>query len=87
MADLAIVPRRCAPGSRTDRILRLNRLRNRGLMVDTRTGLTSRQRRDFLQRAISITASTNPLTVARMRKRLRYCWSLQDAIATASPTQ
>ena len=55
-------------------------------MADTRTGFTSRERRGFLQKAISITASTQPLSVARVRKRLRYCWSLQDAIATAAPT-
>lgn len=87
MADLSIVPRRCPPGSLTDRTLRLNRLRNRGLMVDTRNGFTSRDRRNFIEQAISITPSSTPLDVADVRKRLRYCWSLQDALATAAPTQ
>jgi len=86
MADLSIVPRRCPPGSRIDRGLRLNRLRNKGLMVDTRNGFSSRDRRNFIEQATSITASSTLLTVAMVRKRLRYCWSLQDALATAAPT-
>lgn len=86
MADLAIVPRRCGPGSRTDRVLRLNRLRNKGKMVDTRNGFSSRDRRNFIEQATSITPSSTKLTVATVRKRLRYCWSLQAAIATAAPT-
>lgn len=87
MADLSLVPRRCPPGSTIDRGLRLNRERNRGLMVDTRTGFSSRDRRNFIEQAISITASSTPMTVGLVRKRLRYCWSLQDALATAAPTQ
>ena len=88
MADLSIVPYRGQPGSRQDRTLRLNRARNRGLMVDTRTGFSSRNRRDFLQRAIYNTPSINPLTVATVRKRYqRRLWVLQPAISTAAPTQ
>lgn len=88
MADLSIVPYLARPGSVTDRQLRLNRRNNKGLMVDTRTGLSSRNRRDFIQRAISITPSVQPLTVGRVRKRYqRRLWALQPAISTASPTQ
>lgn len=87
MADLSVVPYRGQPGSVQDRVLRLNRRRNKGLMVDTRTGFTSRDRRSFLQKAISITASTFPLTVGRVRKRYqRRLWLLQDSIATAAPS-
>lgn len=71
-----------------NRALRLNRRNNKGLMVDTRTGLTAHNRRRFIQRATSITASTFPLTVATVRKRYqRYGWLLQDAIATPAPSQ
>lgn len=56
-------------------------------MVDTRTGFSSRRRRGFFQRAIAITASTNPLKLAYVRRRLRRGWSLQDAISTPAPTQ
>jgi len=55
-------------------------------MVDTRNGFSSRDRRNFIEQATSITASSTLLTVAMVRKRLRYCWSLQDALATAAPT-
>lgn len=83
MADLSIIARRAAPGSTKERNLRLNRRRNRGLMVDTRTGFSSRNRRVFIRRTIAITASTNPLRTAYVRRRLRRGWSLQDAISTA----
>ena len=56
-------------------------------MVDTRNGFSSRDRRNFIEQATSITASSTPLTVATVRKRLRYCWSLQAALSTAAPTQ
>lgn len=56
-------------------------------MVDTRTGLTSRNRRDFLQRAIRITPSSTPLNVGTVRKRYqRRLWLMQSAISTAAPT-
>lgn len=87
MADLSIVPRRAAPGSTKDRTLRLNRIRNRGLMADTRNGFRERDRRNFIEQATSITASSTPLTVHTVRKRLRYGWSLQDAISTPAPTR
>ena len=87
MADLSIVPNRCPVGASADRVLRLNRLRNKGLYVDTRTGFSSRDRRTFIQRAISITASNTAMSVTLVRRRLRKCWSLQDAISTAAPTQ
>jgi len=57
-------------------------------MVDTRTGFSSRNRRDFLQRAIYNTPSINPLTVATVRDRYqRRLWLMQSAISTAAPTQ
>lgn len=57
-------------------------------MVDTRTGFTSRDRRTFIQRAIGQTASAQPLNVATVRRRYqRRYWLVQDAIATAAPTQ
>lgn len=87
MADLSIVPNRCVLGAASDRTLRLNRRRNKGLYVDTRNGFSSRDRRNFIEQAISITASSTPMTVALVRRRLRKCWSLQDAISTPAPTQ
>lgn len=57
-------------------------------MSDSRTGYSSVNRRDFIQRAISITASSTPLTVAIVRRRhQRFGWTLQDSIATPAPTQ
>lgn len=88
MADLSITPYRQRPGSAGDRTLRLNRRRNKGLMVDTRTGFTSRNRRGFIQQAIGQTASTFPLSVATVRRRYqRRYWLLQDSIATPNPSQ
>lgn len=87
MADLSIVPNRCPVGARADRTLRLNRTRNKGLYVDTRNGFSSRDRRNFIEQAISTTPSATRMTVALVRRRLRKCWSLQDAISTAAPTQ
>lgn len=87
MADLSIVSRLVPPGGPQNRALRLNRARNRGLMVDTRNGFTSRDRRNFIEQTTSITPSMTLLTVPTVRKRLRYGWQLQKAIATAAPTQ
>lgn len=87
MADLSIIAYRQQPGSNGDRLRRKDRRNNRGLMVDTRTGFSSRNRRDFIQRAISITASVNPMSVLMVRKRLRRDWMISDAISTPAPTQ
>jgi hypothetical protein len=88
MADLSIVPYHQKPGSAGDRRRRQDRRAARGLMSDSRTGFSSRNRRDFLQRAIYNTPSANPLTVALVRKRYqRRLWQVQAAISTAAPTQ
>ena len=87
MADLSIVPYRQAPGSNGDRLRRKDRRNNRGLMFDARTGYSSRQRRGFIQKAISITASAQPMSVVMVRRRLRKNWLISDAISTPAPTQ
>ena len=87
MADLSRVPNLCTPGAQKDRTLRLDRQRNKGKYVDTRNGFSSRDRRNFIEQAISITPSATRLTVATVRRRLRKCWSLQAAISTPAPTQ
>jgi hypothetical protein len=56
-------------------------------MVDNRNGFSSRDRRNWIEQCISITASTFPLTVGTVRRRYqRRLWQLQDAIATANPS-
>lgn len=88
MADLSITPRRLPPGGPQNRALRLNRARNRGRMVDTRNGFNSFDRRNFIEQATSITASTFPLSVSTVRRRYqRRGWTLQASIATANPSQ
>lgn len=86
MADLSIIPYHQQPGSNGDRLRRKDRRTNRGLMFDARTGFTSRERRGFIQKAISITASIQPMTVQMVRKRLRRDWTLAEAITTPAPT-
>lgn len=86
MADLSIIPYHQRPGSNGDRLRRRDRRNNRGLMVDVRTGFTSRERRGFIQKAISITASLNPMSVSMVRKRMRRDWTIAEAITTPAPT-
>ena len=87
MADQSIVHYRGVPGSAYDRSLRQNRQHNRGLMVDTRNGFTSRNRRGFIEKEAALTASGVALTVAKVRNRYqRKLWIMQDAIATAATT-
>jgi hypothetical protein len=57
-------------------------------MVDNRNGFNSFDRRNFIEQATSITASTFPLTVATVRRRYqRRGWTLQDSLATPNPSQ
>jgi len=60
--------------------LRLNRKNNRGLMVNTATGFSTRNRRDFLNRANALGMNA-PASIMRERYQ-RKGWSVQDAITT-----
>jgi hypothetical protein len=60
--------------------LRLNRKNNRGLMVDTATGFSTRNRRGFLNKA-DATGLRAGVPVLRERYQ-RKGWYLQDAITT-----
>lgn len=83
MADLSIVPYHQKPGSAGDRRRRQDRRSTRGLMVDTRTGFSSMNRRNLMDRASQVTLGVTP---GLIRKRLRRDWQLQTALSTPAPT-
>jgi len=82
MAEVVYRLRTIDQGQRVQdlKTLRLNRKNNKGLMVNTATGFSTRNRRDFLNRANALGMNANaPI----MRERYqRKGWLLQDAITT-----